>query len=82
MVELGRVRRQGFATDVEEFQEDFCGIAAPILGPRGRFHAVIALSATRRAYEAEHEHLVAAVMDMAGVSKHMRKTSRFFSTDQ
>jgi DNA-binding IclR family transcriptional regulator len=82
MTELDRVRRQGFATEAEEFQEDFCGIAAPILGPRGRFHAVLGLSATRRAYEAELEQLVAAVVDMAGVSKHMRKTSRFFSTDE
>jgi acetyl-CoA synthetase len=82
IAELHRVRRQGFATEIEELQEDFCGVAAPILDPRGHFHAVIGLSATKRAYEAEHELLVAAVVDMAGISKQMRKTRRFFSTDE
>jgi DNA-binding IclR family transcriptional regulator len=81
MAELTRVRRRGFATDVEEFQEDFCGVAAPILDPRGRFHAVLGLSATKRAYEAEREQLVRAVLDLAGVSKHLRKTRRFYPTE-
>jgi DNA-binding IclR family transcriptional regulator len=65
MAELDQVRRQGFAIEIEEFQEDFCGIAAPILDPRGRFHAVLGLSASKRAYEAEHDQLVEAVVDMA-----------------
>jgi DNA-binding IclR family transcriptional regulator len=81
MMELDRVRRQGFATEAEEFQDDFCGIAAPMLGPRGRFHAVLGLSSSRRAYETEHEQLVAAVVDLAGFSKQMPKNGRFFSTD-
>jgi DNA-binding IclR family transcriptional regulator len=81
MVELDRVRREGFATDVEEFHDDSCGIAAPILDPRRRFNAVLGLSATRRAYDTEHEQLAGAVVGMARLSKHLRKTRRFFSTD-
>jgi len=65
MAELDLVRRQGFAVEIEEFQEDFCCVAAPILGPRGRFRAALGLSASKRAYEAEREQLVGAVVDVA-----------------
>jgi DNA-binding IclR family transcriptional regulator len=81
MVELDHVRRRGFATETEEFHEDSCGVAAPILDPRGRFHAALGLTATRRAYESEREQLAGAVVDMARLSKHLRKNKRFFSTD-
>jgi acetyl-CoA synthetase len=77
MTDLVRVRRQGFAIEIEEFQEDFCCIAAPIQDPRGRFRAVLGLSATKRAYDVEHDQLVGAVVDMAGISKYMQKTRRF-----
>jgi IclR family transcriptional regulator, acetate operon repressor len=70
MAELDRVRRQGFAIDVEEFQEDFCCVAAPILDPRGRFRGVLGLSATKRAYKAAHEQLVGAVVEVAGFQAH------------
>jgi DNA-binding IclR family transcriptional regulator len=67
MAELDRVRRQGFAVDVEEFDEDFCCVAAPLLDPRGRFRAVLGLSATKRAYEAERDQLVGAVVELAEI---------------
>jgi acetyl-CoA synthetase len=70
MAELDQVRRQGYAIEVEEFQEDFCCMAAPILDVRGRFRAVLGLSATKRAYEAEYGQLVAAVVDVAGFQAH------------
>ena len=34
--ELARVRHHGFAVDREEFDEDFCCVAAPVLDERGR----------------------------------------------
>ena len=44
--ELELVRRDGFAVDREEFDEDFCCIAAPILDDNGRFVAALGLSIT------------------------------------
>jgi DNA-binding IclR family transcriptional regulator len=79
MAELHEVRRRGFATDVEEFQTDFCGVAAPILDPRGRFHAVLGLSATKRAYDAAREELVLAVLDLAGVFQAPAENQAFLS---
>lgn len=73
MAELDLVRRQGFAVEVEEFQEDFCCVAAPILDPRGRFRAVLGLSVSKRAYEAECEQLVRAVVDVAGFQARAEK---------
>ena len=45
--ELSRVRDHGFAVDREEFDEDFCCIAAPVLDDRGRLAAVLGLTRRR-----------------------------------
>jgi DNA-binding IclR family transcriptional regulator len=82
MAELDQVRRRGFAIEIEEFQEGFCGIAAPILDPRGRFHAVLGLSASKRAYEAEHDQLLGAVVDTAGIPSTYGKPGVSCSTKQ
>ncbi len=63
--ELSRVRDHGFAVDREEFDEDFCCIAAPVLDDRGRLAAVLGLSASTRAFDAEHDELSEAVRDVA-----------------
>jgi DNA-binding IclR family transcriptional regulator len=63
--ELREVRRQGFAVDREEFGDDFCCVAAPILDPRGRFLAAIGVSMTRRAFDEEHETLAQTVNAVA-----------------
>jgi acetyl-CoA synthetase len=63
--ELDRVRRQGYAVEREEFQEDFCCVAAPMLDAAGHFRAVLGLSATRHAYDVEHDQLVGAVLAFA-----------------
>ena len=50
-----QVREHGYAVDREEFDEDFCCVAAPVLDERGRLAAILGLSASTRAFDAEHE---------------------------
>jgi len=63
--ELREVRRRGFAVDCEEFDADFCCIAAPVLDPRGRLLAAIGISMTRRAFDDEHDTLAPTVVGVA-----------------
>jgi len=72
--ELEEVRRRGVAIEREEFQPDFCCVAAPMRDLRGRFLATVGLSATTRAFDIEREQLVEAVLDAAAMSKHVQKT--------
>ena len=64
-VELRQVREQGYAVDREEFDMDFCCVAAPILDERGRLAAILGLSASTRAFDSEQPDLAAAVRDLA-----------------
>jgi DNA-binding IclR family transcriptional regulator len=66
--ELTEVRRRGFAVEREEFDEDFCCIAAPVRDGRGRFLAVIGISMSRRAFDEEHELLAESVLEVASVA--------------
>jgi DNA-binding IclR family transcriptional regulator len=63
--ELQDVREQGYAVDREEFDEDFCCVAAPVLDERGRLVAILGLSASTRAFDAEQADLATAVRDLA-----------------
>ena len=63
--ELERVREHGYAVDREEFDEDFCCVAAPVTGERGDLRGIVGLSATTRAFDAEHDQLAAAVVGVA-----------------
>lgn len=63
--ELGRVREHGYAVDREEFDEDFCCFAAPVTGERGELRGILGLSASVRAFDAEHDELAAAVVGVA-----------------
>jgi acetyl-CoA synthetase len=63
--DLDRVRSQGFAVDREEFDEDFCCVAAPIFDEHGRFVAALGLSVTPHVFDAELEQLAATVIDVA-----------------
>jgi transcriptional regulator of acetoin/glycerol metabolism len=65
VAELERVRADGFAFDREEFDANFCCIAAPIFDDRGRFAAVLGLSVTANVFDAECEHLAEIVVDVA-----------------
>jgi len=48
----------------EEFDDDFCCLAAPVRDARGRFLAVIGISMSRRAFDEEHETLATTVRDV------------------
>ena len=63
--ELERVRRDGFALDREEFDEDFCCVAAPIFDEHHRFVAALGVSTTPHVSVAEREQLAATVIDVA-----------------
>jgi len=62
--ELEQVREQGFATEREEFDEDFCCVAAPALDSRGRLRGVLGLSTSVRCFDREHEALSEAVSNI------------------
>jgi DNA-binding IclR family transcriptional regulator len=66
--ELAQIRERGWAVDREEFDEDFCCIAAAVRAPSGRSLAVIGISMTRRAFDEEHEKLVETVADVARIA--------------
>jgi len=65
MEELAAVRADGYAVDREEFDEDFCCVAAPVLGDRGALRGIIGLSATTRAFDAEYDELTTATREVA-----------------
>jgi IclR family acetate operon transcriptional repressor len=63
--ELARVRDDGYAVDREEFDENFCCVAAPIHDSSGRFVAVLGMSVTATVFDAECERLAQAVTAIA-----------------
>jgi DNA-binding IclR family transcriptional regulator len=63
--ELAEVRRLGFAAEREEFDDDFCCIAAPVRDRRRRFVGVLGISMTRHAFDDEHEELARTVVEVA-----------------
>jgi DNA-binding IclR family transcriptional regulator len=65
LIELAEVRRTGIAFDREEFEPDFCCMAAPVLDPRGRFLGAVGVSMTRRAYDDGREALAETLRDVA-----------------
>jgi IclR family transcriptional regulator, acetate operon repressor len=66
--ELRQVRADGYATEREEFDLDFCCVAAPVLDDHGRLAGVLGLSASTRAFDNEHDELTAAVRDIAAAA--------------
>jgi len=66
--ELAQARRRGYAVEREEFDDDFCCLAAPVRDARGRFLAVIGISMSRRAFDEEHETLATTVVEVAAVA--------------
>jgi DNA-binding IclR family transcriptional regulator len=63
--ELRVIRRTGIALEREEFDGDFCCIAAPILDARRRFLAAVGISMSRRAFDEEHAALEETVRDVS-----------------
>ena len=66
--ELRAVRANGYAVEREEFDVDFCCVAAPVLDDHHRLVAILGLSASTRAFDAEHGELAAAVRDLAAAA--------------
>jgi DNA-binding IclR family transcriptional regulator len=65
--ELADVRRRAYAVEREEFDMDFCCLAAPVRDPGGRFLGVLGISMSRRAFDDEHEGLAATLLRVARV---------------
>ena len=63
--ELAQVKRDGYAVDREEFDADFCCIAAPICDAHGRFIAALGLSLAPHVFDAERQQLARIVIGVA-----------------
>jgi DNA-binding IclR family transcriptional regulator len=79
--ELREVRRRGFAVDREEFDDDFCCIAAAVLDRAGRLLAAIGISMTRNVFDAEHEVLTQTVVAVARATGAQARPARFSAYD-
>jgi DNA-binding IclR family transcriptional regulator len=64
--ELERVREEGYAVDREEFDENFCCIAAPIFDEQHRFVAALGLSTTKHVFDRDRHRLAEEVLSVAG----------------
>ena len=64
-IELREIRRTGIAVEKEEFDGDFCCIAAPVLDARRRFVAAVGISMSRRAFDEERTALEETVRDVS-----------------
>jgi DNA-binding IclR family transcriptional regulator len=62
--ELKAIRRTGVAIEREEFDGDFCCLAAPILDERRRFLGAVGISMSRRAFDAERGALEETLRDV------------------
>ena len=62
---LAEVRRQGFATDVEEFSENLCCVAGQITDKTGRVEGAIGISTTTKHFCKEADALVELVRKAA-----------------
>jgi acetyl-CoA synthetase len=70
LAELDEVHNNRYAIERGEFHPDYSCIAAPILGDRGRFLAVLALSTPNRAFDVEANQLLATVRALAAAAGH------------
>ncbi|MCX9192186.1 IclR family transcriptional regulator [Carbonactinospora thermoautotrophica] len=82
--ELLRVRRVGYALDVEEYARNVCCVAAPIRDGAGRVLAAIGASVSARRFRYEENELRAAVLEVAATASKLLKAldplSMFLST--
>src|SRR3954471_24341318 len=62
--ELRTIRRTGVAVEREEFDGDFCCIAAPILDAGRQFLGAVGISMSRRAFDEEHSALEETLRDV------------------
>ena len=62
--ELKVIRRTGVAVEQEEYDGDFCCLAAPVLDERRRFLGAVGISMSRRAFVQEREALAETLRDV------------------
>jgi DNA-binding IclR family transcriptional regulator len=67
--ELKTVRLTGVACEREEFEKDFCCLAAPVLDHERRFLGAVGISMSRRAFDSEREHLEETLRDVVGFQR-------------
>jgi DNA-binding IclR family transcriptional regulator len=65
MAELEAARREGYAVDREEFDENFCCVAAPIFDPGGHFVAALGLSTSVHIFDRDRDELAKTVLHVA-----------------
>lgn len=63
--ELETIRQRGVAADREEYEADFCCLAAPVLDADGRAVGILGISMSLRSFTQEREELEATVLDVA-----------------
>jgi DNA-binding IclR family transcriptional regulator len=66
--ELEQAREASFAVDREEFDANFCCIAAPIFDERGRFAAALGLSTSAHIFDADRDSLATKVLEVASAA--------------
>src|SRR5689334_17295164 len=67
--ELRRVRLTGVAIEREEFERDFCCLAAPVLDHDRRFLGAVGISMSKRAFDSERAHLEETLRDVVGFQR-------------
>src|SRR4051794_2242806 len=64
--ELRAIRLTGVAAEREEFEKDFCCLAAAVLDHDRRFLGAVGISMSRRAFDSERPHLEETLRDVVG----------------
>src|SRR4051812_4979855 len=67
--ELRDVRLRGVAAEREEYERDFCCLAAPVLDHDRRFLGAVGISMSRKAFDSEREHLEETLRDVVGFQR-------------
>lgn len=70
---LFQILDRGFATDVEEFEEDLCCVSAPLRGGDGGIVGAIGVSTSFRCFEKDAPSLVGMVRQAAGEASALLK---------
>lgn len=74
LAQLDDVRLRGFASDQEEYEADFCCLAAPVLDAGGRAVGIVGISMSQRSFAQERSDLEATVLEVAGRARIGRAT--------
>lgn len=76
LVELSRVRRQGYATDNEEFLEGMRCLAAPYFDAEGNPSGSFTISTPSERFKRKETHLISQVSEAAKIATTLLKSGR------